>query len=60
MFYKKRILYTANVGDARTVLSRAGTAVRLSYDHKGSDPTESRRIIENGGFMMNNRVNGNY
>jgi protein phosphatase PTC1 len=53
-----RVLYTANVGDARAVLSRNGKAVRLSYDHKGSDVNEQRRVQESGGFMMNSRVNG--
>ena len=55
----QRVLYTANVGDARAILSRKNIASRLSYDHKGSDPVESRRIVETGGFMMNHRVNGN-
>ncbi|KAL2919767.1 ATPase [Polyrhizophydium stewartii] len=55
---KQRVLYTANVGDSRAVLCRDGTAARLSYDHKGSDQQEARRIIEAGGFVMNNRVNG--
>ncbi|KAI9003590.1 phosphatase 2C-like domain-containing protein [Gaertneriomyces semiglobifer] len=55
---KGRVLYTANVGDARAVLCRDGQAVRLSYDHKGSDPAEAKRVIDTGGFMMNNRVNG--
>ncbi|KAI8980527.1 phosphatase 2C-like domain-containing protein [Pilobolus umbonatus] len=54
----KRILYTGNVGDARAVLCRCNKAVRLSYDHKGSDSQEAKRIMELGGFMMNNRVNG--
>lgn len=54
----RRMLYTANVGDARAVLSRGGRAVRLTYDHKGSDPQETARIKEAGGFVMNNRVNG--
>ena len=41
-----------------SLTSRSEKALRLSYDHKGSDPVESRRIVESGGFMMNNRVNG--
>ncbi|KAG8930381.1 Protein phosphatase 2C 1 [Tulasnella sp. 417] len=54
----RRVLYTANAGDARAVLSRSGKAVRLTYDHKGSDRKEVRRIQEAGGFVLNNRVNG--
>ena len=38
--------------------SRAGRAVRLTYDHKGSDAKEAKRITDAGGFVMNNRVNG--
>lgn len=56
----RRVLYTANVGDARAVLCRAGKAVRLTYDHKGSDSQEAKRITDAGGFVMNNRVNGEY
>lgn len=54
----RRVLYTANVGDARAVLARQGKGVRLTYDHKGSDKKEVRRIQEAGGFVLNNRVNG--
>ncbi|SAM78574.1 related to phosphoprotein phosphatase 2C [Ustilago bromivora] len=54
----RRVLYTANVGDARAVLCRGGKAVRLSYDHKGSDAQEAKRITDAGGFVMNSRVNG--
>ncbi|GAA5993143.1 hypothetical protein JCM10908_001308 [Rhodotorula pacifica] len=54
----RRTLYTANVGDARAVLSRAGKAVRLTYDHKGSDAKEAKRISDKGGYVLNNRVNG--
>ncbi|KAG5440857.1 hypothetical protein PCK2_000012, partial [Pneumocystis canis] len=53
-----KLLYTANVGDARAVLCRSGKAHRLSYDHKSSDWHESQRIINAGGLIINNRVNG--
>ncbi|OBT62278.1 hypothetical protein VE03_08573 [Pseudogymnoascus sp. 23342-1-I1] len=55
---RQRVLYTANVGDARIVLCRNGRALRLSYDHKGSDSSEGDRIISAGGLILNNRVNG--
>ncbi|KAI6370949.1 hypothetical protein MCOR25_004081 [Pyricularia grisea] len=55
---KQRVLYTANVGDARIILCRSGKALRLSYDHKGSDENEGRRITNAGGLILNNRVNG--
>jgi len=53
-----RALYTANVGDSRAVLYRGKQAIRLSYDHKGSDPLEQQRVRDAGGFIMNERVNG--
>lgn len=56
--HRQRVLYTANVGDARIVLCRNGKACRLSYDHKGSDENEGKRISNAGGLILNNRVNG--
>jgi len=53
----KRI-YTANAGDARAVLARGGKGLRLSLDHKASDPAEVERIQAAGGFVVMNRVNG--
>ena len=55
---RHRILYTANVGDARIILCRNGKALRLTYDHKGSDENEGKRITNAGGLILNNRVNG--
>lgn len=55
---RQRVLYTANVGDARIILCRSGKALRLSYDHKGSDENEGKRITNAGGLILNNRVNG--
>jgi protein phosphatase PTC1 len=55
---RRRVLYTANVGDARIILCRNGKALRLSYDHKGSDENEGKRIANSGGLILNNRVNG--
>ncbi|KII92409.1 hypothetical protein PLICRDRAFT_133986 [Plicaturopsis crispa FD-325 SS-3] len=54
----RRVLYTANAGDARGVLCRNGKAVRLTYDHKGTDKQEAKRITDAGGFVMSGRVNG--
>lgn len=54
----KRMLYTANVGDSRLVLCRDGRALRLSYDHKGSDLKEQERVARSGGVVLKSRVNG--
>jgi serine/threonine protein phosphatase PrpC len=51
-------LYTANVGDSRSVLCRNGKAIALSFDHKPNLQKERDRIKRNGGFVENNRVNG--
>ncbi|KAK9388711.1 phosphatase 2C-like domain-containing protein, partial [Lipomyces mesembrius] len=55
---QERMLYTANAGDARIVLCRKGNALRLSYDHKGTDQMEAQRIKNSGGVVLNGRVNG--
>jgi protein phosphatase PTC1 len=54
----RRVLTTANVGDARAVLSRAGRPVRLSCDHRAGEENERRRIEKAGGFVCAKRVNG--
>lgn len=52
------LLTTANCGDSRAVLCRAGRAVRLSADHRPEDDGERRRIHAAGGFVAWARVNG--
>jgi len=54
----RRVLYVANAGDARGVLCHKGRALRLTYDHKGTDKQEAKRITDSGGFVMSGRVNG--
>eukprot|EP00296_Roombia_truncata_P007910 JP446369.1.p1 GENE.JP446369.1~~JP446369.1.p1 ORF type:complete len:259 (+),score=35.19 JP446369.1:30-806(+) len=53
-----RTLWVANAGDARAVISRDGTAERLSYDHKSTDEGEIKRVNEAGGCVVLNRVQG--
>lgn len=52
-------LYCGNLGDSRAVCSRVGVAEPLSFDHKPTNPEESRRINAAGGWVEFNRVNGN-
>ncbi|GMM51986.1 hypothetical protein DASB73_029490 [Starmerella bacillaris] len=42
----------------RTVADTQWIAQRLSYDHKGTDENEKKRVANAGGIIMNNRVNG--
>jgi len=54
----EKSLFVANAGDARAILSKAGKATRLTYEHKATDPAEQERIKAAGGFILNDRVNG--
>merc|ERR1719230_2484535 len=55
-----RVIYTAHLGDSRAVMARGGSATRLTSmtDHKATDPLEGKRVIEAGGHIINDRVNG--
>jgi serine/threonine protein phosphatase PrpC len=49
----------ANAGDSRAIFSKAsGQIIPLSYDHKPSDEYELNRIVNAGGFVSNDRING--
>lgn len=55
-------IWTANVGDARTVLDNAGTPIQLTEDAKPGDPRYKRGIEKRGGNVQLARVprvNGN-
>jgi len=55
-----RVIYTAHLGDSRAVLARSGMATRMTSmtDHKATDLLEAKRVIEAGGHIINDRVNG--
>ncbi len=54
----KRCLYSANVGDTRSILISKNEFKRLSYDHKADDAEESKRIVKDGGIVFGGRVYG--
>eukprot|EP00796_Vickermania_ingenoplastis_P001014 gene1014-605_t len=53
-----KMITCASVGDSRAVLCRGGEAVALSHDHKPENDEERERIEAAGGFVQDNRVNG--
>ena len=54
----KKILYSANIGDTRSILISKNEFKRLSYDHRAHDSNEYKRIVNEGGIVMNGRVYG--
>ncbi|KAK9503637.1 hypothetical protein O3M35_010157 [Rhynocoris fuscipes] len=58
IFIRDNMLYCANVGDSRAIAYENGRTIPLSYDHKPTIPMEYKRIIEAGGWVEAERVNG--
>lgn len=52
------VLYVANIGDTRAVLSKSGQAERMSIDDKCDNIDEQIRIKSVGGLIVMNRVGG--
>lgn len=50
-------LYVANAGDSRAALSRSGSLIELSYDHKPENPLELERIVASGYKVEGGRIN---
>lgn len=57
-FVSPKQIYIANCGDSRAVLARKGTPYFATLDHKPELPTEKSRIVNAGGSVMIQRVNG--
>jgi serine/threonine protein phosphatase PrpC len=53
-----KVLYVANLGDTRAVMSKNGVAERMSYDHRGTDEAEVERVRSQGGIVLEGRVGG--
>jgi protein phosphatase PTC1 len=54
-------LVVGNAGDARALLIHSDNSTpprRLTVDHVASDPAEVARVLAAGGFVSNDRVNG--
>ena len=54
----QNVLYCANVGDTRAVLSKSGNAERMSIDDKCDNMDENRRVKSGGGIILDNRLGG--
>lgn len=52
------VLYVANIGDTRAVLSKSGQAERLSIDDKCDNAEENARVKSGGGIILENRLGG--
>lgn len=51
-------MYFANCGDSRAMLVRDGGVAHTTLDHKPHNPSEKERIVNAGGSVMIQRVNG--
>jgi len=53
------VMYCANAGDSRCVLSTKGEVYEMSHDHKPDNEIERSRIEKAGGYISDGRINGN-
>lgn len=57
-FVSPNTVYLANCGDSRAIFCRNGSPVVCTEDHKPTLPGERERILEAGGSVIIQRVNG--
>lgn len=57
-FISPDTVYLANCGDSRAIFCRNGSPVVCTEDHKPSLPNERERILNAGGSVIIQRVNG--
>ena len=55
---RKKNVVVGNVGDSRCVLSRGGTAIELTKDHRVGRKDEEERVLRRGCRIRDKRVNG--
>ena len=55
---KTKMFAVANTGDSRIIGLVGNKIIQLSVDHKPDNNTERQRIYQNGGFVINSRLNG--
>jgi protein phosphatase 1G len=55
-FIQRDLVVVANAGDCRAFLSRGGTAIDMSEDHKPNLPAENARIQKAGGSILKYNV----
>lgn len=54
----QRIIYIANLGNCKAVIVNAFSATKLTEDHTLNSSTETNRVRNSGGLIVNNRIGG--
>jgi len=52
------LIYVANTGDCRAIMSQGEEIIVMTNDHKANDPKEEERIKARGGTVLGGRVQG--
>jgi len=64
LLIKGNMIISINTGDSRAIMGFMDSSVDLTVDHKPNEPSEEKRILNEGGFVTHReqdvpRVNGN-